>query len=80
MDLEETVDMDTEASDCESDSETSSESQNSTCSDQSNNSTQLNHSPCIIDNGESCEVYCGIEEIVTFPNPCRFNSFLLEIF
>lgn len=43
--------MDTEASEGESDSETSSESQSSTCSDQSN-SNLSNHSSYINEDGE----------------------------
>ena len=74
--IEEMVEMDTEASECDSDSETSSESQTSTCSDQSNNSNQSNHSSCTIDDGESCKIFCGMKVISTFSTLCLHFFFL----
>lgn len=50
--IEEGGDTNVEASEGESDSETSSESHTSTCSDQSNKSNRSNNSTCLTDDGE----------------------------
>jgi hypothetical protein len=56
MDLEEGGNTDVEASDGESESETSSDTHTSTCSDQSNKSNRSNNSTCLTDDGEFCSL------------------------